>query len=104
MMTYYDVSVHVRVSVTLRNLSNRKVSHATDTDTDTDMITVFVHNGRLLDFVSQTKGIHLSALAFIMSVMSVFLTNMTDRDPRFYTHRFACKWLAIFYLYQARYQ
>ena len=52
-----------------------------DTDTDMDMITVSVHVSRVLDFVSQaTDMFHLSALAFIMSV---FLTNMIDRDPAF---------------------
>ena len=53
------------------------------------MITVSVHVSCVLDFVSQTIYLHgmfhLSALAF---VMSVFLTNMTDRDPVFYTLQF----------------
>ena len=54
-------------------------------------------------------GIHLSALAFIIGVKSVFFSDKNDRyRPRVlynaYSHRFACKWLAIFHLYQARYQ
>ena len=63
-----------------------------DTDTVMDMITVSVHVLRVLDFVSQTKRMfHLRALAFIMSV---FLTNMTRRDPVFYKLHFLIVLLA----------
>ena len=56
------------------------------------MLNVSVHVSHVLNFVSQNIGMfHLSALAFIMSV---FLTNMTDRDPVFYALHFLIVLLA----------
>ena len=62
-------------------------------DSDKDMIIISVHISRVLDFVSHTIGMfHLSALAFITNV---FLTNMTDRDPMFYTLHFLIVFLQM---------
>ena len=63
-----------------------------DIDRDhTDMIIVFIHVSRVLDFVWQTLGMyHLSALAFI-----IFSDKHDRKRPcvlyTAFSHRFACK-------------